>query len=770
MEMDNHIDDDNNGSLDPPPPPQSFSFADIDMDALALFEARLTTPNPSHAESGGDGDSDIFVADDDDVDEDRDDEEDIDNASPFPVSSSPSSSANHRSNRRKRRDRCSCPELADDDANSADLNDGTGPHAPIAAAATSSSSSSPSPWPTTPHATTTAPFSFASLDVDQLALLQHMLDSGGDAPLHLADGFLGFHNQSSDDEDAVPEDSNFEAAAPPSPLMMLTPTTVPLVSPIPPELVDPDAVIPLPSVTTLPPPPPPPPPPLLSGTQSPFTNPVQPMSYGMYLLGTSALVDPEDFGTAIDPDEDEFDHSYMVGDLGELDDADTDPGMSESDEMDSDQGSDEDGGHNDQEPLTEITRAAYLQGVDPQGIDWPSVPVSRAEYRQTRDASYRSYRNTEDDLMHISVKAKILRPSPGCYHFEYTKLSTKVSYCHFQLRNLVWAPTLSHVIYTHDTVVRAWDANTRTSRTLVDCFSDARATPRGPVRLSTLCADAEVLVAGGYAGEYVIRPLRRGAPPVSGVMTDAANGITNQIELAYDRAGVLGAIVSSNDAKVRRMAVETRVTVMQLDLDWAVNCATQSPNQQMLCVVGDSADTLLYDARNGTQIASCNGHADFSFAAAWSPNGQHFATGNQDKSCRIYDIRNLSKTLHVLKSRIGAVRSLRYSAYDGTLAIAEDADYVSLVDARVGAVQALDFFGEISGIAFSPDGAALYVGNADAAYGSLVEYRRRGGQTDACKWGGVVGLPEEPGGVDDCRRRVSSSGLASPSMSIVPWE
>lgn len=60
-------------------------------------------------------------------------------------------------------------------------------------------------------------------------------------------------------------------------------------------------------------------------------------------------------------------------------------------------------------------------------------------------------------------------------------------------------------------------------------------------------------------------------------------------------------------------------------------------------------------------IKVLRGHIDYSFACCWSPDDRYLATGNQDKTTRIYDIRNMSETLHVLRANLGAIRSLHFS-------------------------------------------------------------------------------------------------------------
>lgn len=126
-------------------------------------------------------------------------------------------------------------------------------------------------------------------------------------------------------------------------------------------------------------------------------------------------------------------------------------------------------------------------------------------------------------------------------------------------------------------------------------------------------------------------------------------------------------------------------------------------------------------------IQVLHGHLDYSFASAWNPDGRTFATGNQDKTCRVWDVRNLSKSVTVLRGNLGAIRSIRFTSDGRFMAMAEPADFVHIFDAGSGydKQQELDFFGEISGMSFSPDTEALFVGVWDRTYGSLLQYNRR---------------------------------------------
>lgn len=87
----------------------------------------------------------------------------------------------------------------------------------------------------------------------------------------------------------------------------------------------------------------------------------------------------------------------------------------------------------------------------------------------------------------------------------------------------------------------------------------------------------------------------------------------------------------------------------------------------------------------------------------------------------------MSKAVTVLKGNLGAIRSIRYTSDGQYMAMAEPADFVHVFDAKNGyeREQEIDFFGEISGISFSPDTESLFIGVWDRTYGSLLEYGRR---------------------------------------------
>ena len=100
----------------------------------------------------------------------------------------------------------------------------------------------------------------------------------------------------------------------------------------------------------------------------------------------------------------------------------------------------------------------------------------------------------------------------------------------------------------------------------------------------------------------------------------------------------------------------------------------------MISIVGDNCDVHLHDMSSKRAVQSLQGHLDWSFAVNWHPNGNLLATGNQDCTARLWDIRQPRQSLDVLPSTMGAVRSCRFSPDGLSLAVSEPADFVHLYD------------------------------------------------------------------------------------------
>ncbi|KAI8854831.1 WD40-repeat-containing domain protein [Chytridium lagenaria] len=330
--------------------------------------------------------------------------------------------------------------------------------------------------------------------------------------------------------------------------------------------------------------------------------------------------------------------------------------------------------------------------VDIQGINWQSCPVPRDVYRSTRImknlTNYTNLHVPNDEILKDMIYP---RTDGFFYRFHYTNLRYKCSYGHFQLRNLIWATS------SHDVFLQPCNE--------INPF----------IKITSMAAANKSLFAGGLSGDYYFKRLEPDAAIHTGKITMDPNGITNHVELNESRNGVPVAIISSNDEMTRVFDLNQLTAISEFPMPWAVNCSTLSPDKRMICIVGDERDAHIVNANSGEVEIKLSGHIDYSFACAWSPCGLYVATGNQDVTTRIYDLRNHSKSIAVLPGTYGAIRSLRFSDDGRFLAAAEPADFVHVYDFKDPGYrsQIIDFFGDIAGISFSPrDGNSLFIGNA----------------------------------------------------------
>lgn len=78
------------------------------------------------------------------------------------------------------------------------------------------------------------------------------------------------------------------------------------------------------------------------------------------------------------------------------------------------------------------------------------------------------------------------------------------------------------------------------------------------------------------------------------------------------------------------LPIRTLFFARLFSVPWPANWTAASPQGgKLLAVVGDDRETLILDSATGETVIRLNGHLDYSFAAAWHPQGHLVATGNQ---------------------------------------------------------------------------------------------------------------------------------------------
>ncbi|KAL6573315.1 hypothetical protein OROHE_001774 [Orobanche hederae] len=407
-------------------------------------------------------------------------------------------------------------------------------------------------------------------------------------------------------------------------------------------------------------------------------------------------------------------------------------------------------------PKTDTSALEARNGKDIQGIPWERLNFTREKYRESRLKQYKNYENLSSSLGDIEKDCKEVENGHNFYDFQFNTRLVKSTIVHFQiialansrmniyfrrsvfgrLRNLLWSTSKHDVYLMQNYSVVHWSSLLRRGKEVLNVakplvptlkYPGCLAHPLSRVQISTMVVKDNLMVAGGFQGELICKYLDQPGVAFGTKLSADDNAITNAVDIYHNPSGAMRVMTANNDAQIRVMDTVKFTCLDRFTFPWSVNNTSVSPDGKMLAVLGDSADCLMADAQSGKVISTLKGHLDYSFASAWHPDGQILATGNQDTTCRLWDIRNLSESIVVLKGRMGAIRTIRFTSDGRFMAMAEPADFVHVFDTKsdYAMVQEMDLFGEIAGISFSPDTDALFVGVADRTYGSLLEFNRR---------------------------------------------
>ncbi|KAG0650899.1 putative WD repeat-containing [Hyphodiscus hymeniophilus] len=390
-----------------------------------------------------------------------------------------------------------------------------------------------------------------------------------------------------------------------------------------------------------------------------------------------------------------------------------------------------------------------LQGerCDIQRINWSEIGVSRIEARQMRRHTYRNYANLRNHLQwHPRLNGARLSDDQDYFRFRRMDFDHPVHLSHFQLRNLLSCGSRDHIYYAGRSVVHHYSPASDSDPSgptpiAIDLtnpiIQPIHAFPGNGVQISTLTAAHDILVAGGFSGEYGLINLRAPAETrhSEGILTQHVNGITNHVQVYLPRnSSAPVAAFASNDMSMRILDITTNKLLVEHKYEQAVNCSAVSPDQRLRVLVGDNRNVMICNAETGEILQDLEGHRDYGFACDWADDGWTVATGNQDMQVKIWDARKWTSSSGVacpvatIAAEMAGVRKLKFSPLGSgkrVLVAAEPADFVNVIDAETfSSKQTLSFFGEIGGVDFTNDGQDLIIANCDGMRGGIMEFER----------------------------------------------
>uniref|UniRef100_A0A7S1XGZ3 DUF2415 domain-containing protein n=1 Tax=Compsopogon caeruleus TaxID=31354 RepID=A0A7S1XGZ3_9RHOD len=351
-------------------------------------------------------------------------------------------------------------------------------------------------------------------------------------------------------------------------------------------------------------------------------------------------------------------------------------------------------------------RQGRLMGAQTEDEDEELTPVGLHSYERLEGMDRTNFPQYLRKFYQQLLEGGEWVEAHGFFQFSRASFNVDCRFHHPQLRHLVWATTNHDVFFMSGSGVTHWDSHRRKrTRILTESLENDS--------IMTIAAKETLVLVGGRNGEVVARDVASNRDIFCGYITQEANAIVNTLDIFSPRSGSTCAMSCCNDQTLRLFDCEGFREFRRLNFEFAVNHASRRPQTNVFCVAGDAEDILIVDSDSGRHLHRLQGHQDYSFATSWHKDGYLFATGNQDFTCRIWDLRNLRNSLVVLPSKREAVRSVAFSTDGAFLFMAEAGSSVHIFDVRGGTFpsrQELQLFGEISGISCSPDSGRLFVG------------------------------------------------------------
>ena len=290
-------------------------------------------------------------------------------------------------------------------------------------------------------------------------------------------------------------------------------------------------------------------------------------------------------------------------------------------------------------------------------------------------------------------------------------------YSHTQLRNLVQCVSPEELyIKTRGNTLCKYDPIRRKAEEIA-------APPFTAVSFHVL---GEHILIGGMSGELMMTDTSKHVK-FSRVLSADYTRISNCVKMFMEQ-GTLRLLACNNDRKVRIISPDIETPESIFEFSECVNHGSISQDLKKIALCLDSTEDLVIDRNTGEVLHTLKGHLDYGFSADWDPSNEFYlATGNQDKTVMIWDIRQGSELtpVHTLHSKVGAAYNVKYSQNGKYLAFSENSDYFSIFDKReFKERQVADYFGDINGFCFSEDSRGdlrIFIGVTEPKFHSLIE-------------------------------------------------
>ena len=350
-----------------------------------------------------------------------------------------------------------------------------------------------------------------------------------------------------------------------------------------------------------------------------------------------------------------------------------------------------------------------VSNPDPQGIDWTQYNVPRSTLRENFDQNegrggmfmFRRWGEGRDDAdASINIPNKYLRP------VSFTRFN-KIKNSHFQIHFNFKAFSPADFFFTdrHSGLIHL---NTHSMRSV-------NLVPQ-PEVVATDIFNKQYLAAVHDPNDVSIVDLETKKTIMTSNFGYHPRQLINCVKFIDDRSGGLKLVIGANFDKLQVFDVEKPTKpIHSFAVPYNVNYIAGNKAQTTVALAYDGLPVDIYDFREGECVASLDGHSDNSFAVDYHASDMYLASGNQDKTARVWDLRKAAP-LKVLPMSAGPAAHLRYVQDSRYLVVGENYSYLHCYDTALdySAKTSVDYFGELVGFDFNDMQTELYAGVASS--------------------------------------------------------
>ena len=164
--------------------------------------------------------------------------------------------------------------------------------------------------------------------------------------------------------------------------------------------------------------------------------------------------------------------------------------------------------------------------------------------------------------------------------------------------------------------------------------------------------------------------------------------------------------------------------IYELLNDSPINHCDINYNKNIIISVGDSINVDLFDLKSKKNIIKLVEHYDYGIVCKFNPyNDNYFVSGNQDSSCKIWDIRNLNCSVETLFGKYESIGDLIWMK-NNKIAFIENIFFGHVYDTKKKCIQDFEFFGLFNGIEYDEIKDIFYIAIQNDNNGDIICYEK----------------------------------------------